>query len=213
MKQKKSDEERGRNFRDFCQEIGIQLDQNKREREMGQEEPGTGKDRILPEICEGIEVYPDTIDQIEEFSNFKAVETRQFFGTQVGIVALNGWVLAKTKEMDWHHQYRCLCCYGSTELELLLTEGRVWQSENPAVLLVRWGSGSICGVRDFIKNTDHPREPLPIDEPKMVCFGGEVSKKTGTVLVSGQNFLVLLGDQAAEKILELANQAECGRKH
>ena len=181
--------------------------------EMGQEEPGTGEDPILPEICEEIGIYPDCIDQIGEFSNFKVVETRQFFGTQIGIIALNGWVLAKTKEMDWHHQYRCFCCYGSTELELLLTEGKVWQSENPTVLLVRWGSGSICGVRDFIKNTDYPREPLPIDEPKKVCFQGEVSEKTGTVLVAGQNFLVLFGNQPEEMILELADRAECGRKH
>lgn len=206
MKREKAETGDRRNFREFCRDIGIDLD---KEKNMTSEAFDAEISRIFPEGCEEIGIYPDVIERIGEFSDFKLVETRQFFGKQIGLIALEESLSAKIKDMDRYRQYPCLCCFDTSELEFLVVMGRVWQSKDPNVLLVHEGYGSISGARDFTKTKDFPRETLPISDPKKVCFHNDIMERTGTVLFAGKVILVLLGNKDGEQILESIGRVKC----
>lgn len=209
MKCGDTDTGESRNFREFCAKIGIDLGQN------GSASQQASDAGINPALISYLEDGndPDLIERIGEFVDFKQVETRQFFGKQIGLISFEEQLLVKTKTMDQFGQYPCLCCFDTTELELLVVIGRVWQSKNPNVLFVYEGYGSISGSRDFIKTKDIPREPLPISDPKKVCFHGDIKENTGTVLFAGKASLVFLGNKDGEQILAEVGQARCIRKN
>ncbi|HOX30038.1 MAG TPA: hypothetical protein P5080_01490 [Candidatus Paceibacterota bacterium] len=207
MSREKAETGGSRNFQEFCRDIGIDLGKG-----MSPEAFYTEVSRIFPEICEEIGIYPVSISQIGEFSDFKQVETRQFFGRQIGLIPLEGLLSAKTKDMEQYCQYPCLCCFDTLKLELLVAMGRVWQSKDPNVLLVHEGYGSVSGARDFINTPDFPREPLPVSDPKKICFHSGTKERTGTVLFAGKIILVLLGDNPGEKILESIGRIKCVRE-
>lgn len=145
----------------------------------------------------------------DTYRGFKAVEERQFFARQVGITTLNEMV--KVKAGDLEAVSPCVCCFNeSRDLEVLVCEGRIWQSqENSRILLVRNGSISITGERNFFSPANPSEEALPISDPDKICLKGNSYSKTGTVLVFGKDFLVLLGDKPGDLILAMFEGAKC----
>lgn len=145
----------------------------------------------------------------DTYRGFKAVGERQFFARQVGVIAMNGKLRIKTgslKEIS-----ACVCCFNeSRDLEVLVCEGRIWQSqENSRILLVRNGSISITGERNYFSPASPLEEALPISDPEKICLKGNSYSKTGTVLVFGEDFLVLLGDKPGDLILAMFEGAKC----